>query len=249
MPAQASPVPALLTLWLGRVPYLEALAMQRRLAEARSAGRLRDDCLLLLEHPPVYTMGRGGRPDHVPGGAARLRRLGADYVDVDRGGSVTFHGPGQLVGYPILDLAGCLPAAGSGDVGAYLRVLEQALCAVCAEAGVAAERRPPFTGAWVGGAKIAAIGVKLAHGVTQHGVALNVAVDLAWFSHVVPCGIEAALGAVTSLEQEGAQGLTPELLALRLAEHLARGLGRSVAPGGVLRELLAAAPEVRPAAL
>ena len=234
--------PPIHALWLGRVRYGEALAMQRELAAARGDGRLPADCLLLLEHPPVYTMGRGGSGGHVPGGPERVRSLGADYVEVDRGGSVTFHGPGQLVGYPILDLAACLPAAGApacGDVGAYLRALEDALCACCAEVGVDAVRRPPFTGAWVGVEKIAAIGVKLAHGVTQHGVALNVCVDLGWFDHVVPCGIDAADGGVTSLERCGAQGLTPEDLAPRLADLLAARLGRTVASGDAVAGLLA----------
>ena len=226
-------------LWAGRVPYLEALAWQRCLASARASGALADDALLLLEHPPVYTMGRGGRPEHVPGGADRLRALGAEYVDVDRGGSVTFHGPGQLVGYPIVALAQRLPArAGEGDVGAYLRALEAALCATCADAGVEAASRPPYTGAWVGEEKVAAIGVKLAHGVTQHGVALNVTVDLGWFSHVVPCGIPGEEGGVTSLAACGATGWTPEVLAPRFAGHLADRLGCDVAGPGPVSALL-----------
>jgi lipoyl(octanoyl) transferase len=231
--------PLLRALWAGRVAYLEALAWQRRLAAARADGTLDDDVLLLLEHPPVYTMGRGGRAEHVPGGPGRLRALGAEYVDVDRGGSVTFHGPGQLVGYPIVALARRLPAPdGGGDVGAYLRVLEGALCATCADAGVQARQRPPFTGAWVGEEKIAAIGVKLAHGVTQHGVALNVTVDLAWFARIVPCGIPGDEGGVTSLAACGAAGWTPELLAPRFAGHLAAGLGCAVAGGGPVETLL-----------
>jgi lipoyl(octanoyl) transferase len=231
-------------LWLGRVPYGEALGWQRSLADARADGRLADDCLLLLEHPPVYTMGRGGRVEHVPGGAARVRALGAEYVEVDRGGSVTFHGPGQLVGYPIVALAERLPVVPpdggppTGDVGAYLRALEAALCAVCAEAGVDARRRPPYTGAWIGERKLAAIGVKLAHGVTQHGVALNVTTDLDWFAHVVPCGIPAEEGGVTSLAACGVTGATPESLAPSLARHLAAALGASVGDGGPVDALI-----------
>src|SRR5450631_423095 len=181
-------------LWLGRVPYREAWALQRRLAAARARDEI-DDLLLLVEHPAVYTMGRTGSADHVPSGPEHLRSLGADYVDVDRGGSVTFHGPGQLVAYPILRIADVFPLAGHpgrGDVVAHLRALEGALIDAVAAYGVAAERRPPFTGIWVGEAKLAAIGVKLASGVTTHGAALNVSTDLGWFAEVIPCGISGA---------------------------------------------------------
>jgi lipoate-protein ligase B len=230
------------------VPYLEALAWQRTLAAARTDGSLGDDVLLLLEHPPVYTMGRGGSAEHVPGGAARLRGHGAEYVEVDRGGSITFHGPGQLVGYPIVALADRLPTAeGGGDVGAYLRALETALCATCADAAVEARPRPPYTGAWVGDRKVAAIGVKLAHGVTQHGVALNVDVDLAWFSRVVPCGIPAEEGGVTSLAACGAAGRTPEELAPVFAGHLAAALGCEVGEGAPVAAALGRVPAAAPA--
>jgi lipoyl(octanoyl) transferase len=219
--------------WLGSVPYRDAWALQRRLAGARAAGSLEDDCLLLLEHPPVYTMGRNGRPEHVPGGADRLRALGAEYLEVDRGGSVTFHGPGQLVAYPIVRLAAAFPvpgAPGQGDVLRYVRALEEGLIGVAAVAGVRAGRRPPYTGVWVGGDKLAAIGVKLTGGVTLHGVALNVTTHLGWFAEVVPCGIRDA--GVTSLERLGAQGWTPGRLAPHLAVHLARALGRTPASAG-----------------
>lgn len=238
-------MPLLRALWAGRVPYLEALGWQRALADARGSGRLADDALLLLEHPPVFTMGRGGRTEHVPGGPERLRAAGAEYVEVDRGGSITFHGPGQLVGYPIVALAERLPAKeGGGDVGAYLRALEAALCATCADAGVQAVERPPYTGAWVGEEKVAAIGVKLSHGVTQHGVALNVNVDLDWFAKVVPCGIPSQEGGVTSLAACGAAGWTPQALAPRFAAHLAARLGCEPADGGPVAELLGATAAV-----
>ena len=232
--------------WLGRVPYVDALAWQRELAAARSSGALADDVVLLLEHPPVYTMGRSGSPVHVPGGAEALRALGADYVEVDRGGSVTFHGPGQLVAYPIVALAELLPAGPrdrrpiAGDVGAYLRALEDAMCAACREVGVDATTRPPYTGAWVGDRKVGAIGVKLAHGVTQHGLALNVTTNLDWFARVVPCGIPEEEGGVTSLDACGARGWTPERLAPRLAAHLAGALGCELAQPGPVVERLAA---------
>jgi lipoyl(octanoyl) transferase len=238
------PAAPLRWVWLGTVPYRDAWALQRRLAGARAAGTLEDDCLLLLEHPPIYTMGRNGRPEHVPGGPDRLRALGAEYLEVDRGGSVTFHGPGQLVAYPIVRLAAAFPvpgAPGQGDVLRYVRALEEGLIGAAAAAGVRGDRRPPYTGVWVDGDKLAAIGVKLSGGVTLHGAALNVTTDLAWFAEVVPCGIRTA--GVTSLERLGAGGWTPERLAPHLAVHLARALGRTAAaPGGRLPERAAPVP-------
>ncbi|MEA2671387.1 MAG: lipoyl(octanoyl) transferase [Chloroflexota bacterium] len=230
-------------LWLGTVGYAEAWALQRRLARARAEGDLDADCVLLLEHPPVFTMGRNGSPEHVPGGAERIRSLGADYVEVDRGGSVTFHGPGQLVAYPILRLAEALPIPGrpgQGDVLRYVRALEEAMLGAAATAGVGAGLRPPYTGVWVGGQKLGAIGVKLSRGVTLHGLAINVTTDLGWFAEVVPCGISD--GGVTSLERLGASGWTPERLAPALAGHLAAALGRVAVPAGRrLAELATAA--------
>jgi lipoyl(octanoyl) transferase len=214
--------------WLGRVPYAQAWALQRELAALRADERI-EDTLLLLEHPPVFTMGRNGKAEHVPGGVARLRALGAEYVEVDRGGSVTYHGPGQLVAYPIVRLASVFPivrAPQHGDVLRYVRALEQALCQVCAAHGVNAGVRPPYTGAWVGLEKIAAIGVKLSRGVTQHGVALNVSDEpLRWFGEVVACGIDDCV--VTSLHRCGADAsLSPENVAPLLAERLAAAFVR-----------------------
>lgn len=219
-------LPALAVAWLGLVGYRTAWELQGRLARARREERL-GDTLLLLEHPPVYTLGRNTRAEHVPGGAERLRGLGAECWEVDRGGSVTFHGPGQLVGYPILGLSAAFPVAaqpGMGDVGRYLRALEDALCATAARAGVAAAPRPPHTGAWVGADKLAAIGVKLAGGVTTHGIGLNVSTDLGWFAEIVPCGIAGA--GVTSLERLGAGRLDPETVGGWFAAELALRLGR-----------------------
>jgi lipoyl(octanoyl) transferase len=212
--------------WLGLVDYQRAWALQQRLAVARGQGLI-DDCVLLLEHPPVYTVGRNGRAEHLRRGAAHLRSLGATYCDVDRGGSVTFHGPGQLVAYPVVLLADVFPIAGHpqhGDVVRYLHALEDALIATALTVGVTAVRRPPYTGAWVGTDKLAAIGVKLAHGVTTHGIALNVTTDLDWFAHIVPCGIDD--GGVTSLERHGVDGVTAESIAPQFAGHLADALGR-----------------------
>jgi lipoyl(octanoyl) transferase len=220
-------------LWLGRVPYGDAWILQRHLAAARARGDI-GDVLLLVEHPPVYTMGRNGSPAHVPRGAEHLRSLGAEYVDVDRGGSVTFHGPGQLVAYPILAIAGVFPMASDparGDVLAHLRALEEALIATVGAYGVVAVRRPPFTGIWVGEEKLAAIGVKLASGVTTHGAALNVTTDLGWFGEVIPCGIEGA--GVASLASLGVHPV-PQLhdVAVRFAEELARVVDRQPLPAG-----------------
>ncbi len=223
-------------LWLGRVPYRDAWTLQRRLAAARARGEV-GDVLLLVEHPPVYTMGRTGSPAHVPS-VERLLSLGAEYLEVDRGGSVTFHGPGQLVAYPILELAGAHPLAdhpGRGDVLAHLRALESALIATAAAWVVRAVRRPPYTGVWVGNEKLAAIGVKLASGVTTHGAALNVGTDLSWFGEVVPCGIEGA--GVASLESLGVRPVPAlEEVGARLAVELAAVLRRrTAAPSDAVR--------------
>ena len=167
---------------LGLVPYLEAWALQNRLADARRAG-LAPDTLVLLEHPHTYTIGRSGTRDHVFLTEAELAARGITCLDVDRGGDVTYHGPGQLVGYPIFDL-GPQP-----DVGRYLRNLEDCLIETLADFGIAAGRLSGYTGVWIGDRKIAAIGVKVSQGVTTHGFALNVSTDLSLFTHILPCGI------------------------------------------------------------
>jgi lipoyl(octanoyl) transferase len=211
--------------WLGTRDYEWAWEMQRVMATARRNGSLAEDTLLLLEHPPVYTLGRNTEPAHIPGGPERLEALGAACHAVDRGGSVTFHGPGQLVAYPIVRLAEVFPipaAPHHGDVIRYLRALEEALCATCNIAGVPATPSPPLTGAWVGEEKIASIGIKLSYGVTMHGVALNVTNDLSWFMHIVPCGISGR--GVTSLARLGARSRSPASLAPVLAAEIAAAL-------------------------
>ena len=235
--------------WLGRMGYGDAWAVQRRLAAARALDEI-PDTLLLVEHPPVYTMGRTGSMEHLPFGVERLVSLGAEYVEVDRGGSVTFHGPGQLVAYPILGIAGVFPLAGQpglGDVLAHLRALEEALIATVALHGVVAERRPPYTGIWVGREKLAAIGVKLASGVTTHGAALNVCTDLEWFAQVIPCGISDA--GVCSLASLGVTQLpTVEETGGRFAAAFARVIGRELRPAGESVLSLASSPAVVSAA-
>ena len=182
----------------GRVPYDRALDWQRTLAQARIDGRLEEDLLLLLEHPPVVTLGRTAQGAHV------LRPEGVDVVEVERGGDVTFHGPGQLVGYPIFDLHG---PPYRQDLHWYLRTLEDALIAALAELGIPAERKTGYTGVWTGaggGRKIASIGVHVKQWVTWHGFALNVTTDLAQFERIVPCGIPGV--EMTSVEREGGRG-------------------------------------------
>lgn len=173
----------------GVVPYREALEWQRTLARERIAGRLGHDLLLLLEHPPVVTLGRTADPAHL------LGPRGVEIVEVERGGDVTFHGLGQLVGYPIFDLTGH-----KRDLHWYLRTLEQALITALAELGILAERNPGYTGVWTGDRKIASIGVHVKQWVTWHGFALNVTTDLAQFERIVPCGIPGV--EMTSVERE-----------------------------------------------
>jgi lipoate-protein ligase B len=231
--------PALRWAWLGTVGYREAWELQRTVALARRSGELADDAVLLLEHPPVYTMGRQGEDRHLGAGRESLIAAGAEFLEVDRGGSVTFHGPGQLVAYPIVRLAGVFPIPrhpAHGDVDHYLRALEAALIATAATYGVEVTRRPPYTGVWAGNEKLGAIGVKLAGGVTSHGVALNVTTDLGWFDRIIPCGIDGSGAA--SLESLDAPGHTPALVAPVLAGCLAAAFGRRLDDAGPLTALV-----------
>jgi lipoyl(octanoyl) transferase len=178
---------------LGRVPYAEALVLQRQLVEERRADRI-GDVLLLVEHPHVLTLGvrgDGGR-SHIIAPAERLAALDVAVHETGRGGDITYHGPGQLVGYPILDLK-----PDRCDVHRYVRDLEEVLIRVAADYGITADRVTGLTGVWVGGEKLAAIGVRIARWITSHGFALNVSTDLDFFKLIVPCGI--ADRGVTSL--------------------------------------------------
>jgi lipoyl(octanoyl) transferase len=179
----------------GVVPYADALDWQRQLAEDRIARRLDHDVLLLLEHPPVVTLGRSSHAAHL------LRPAGVDVFEVERGGDVTFHGPGQLVGYPILDLS--VPPY-KQDLHWYLRTLEQALIESLGILDIPADRNPGYTGVWTGGKKIASIGIHVKQWVTWHGFALNVATDLTYFDRIVPCGIQGV--EMTSVERETGNG-------------------------------------------
>ena len=204
--------------WLGRMGYLEAWRLQQTLAEERALG-LAPDVLLLLEHPPTYTIGRGGDDGAFLTAPAALEEMGAAVHHVDRGGRVTFHGPGQLVGYPIIDLS-----EWRTDVHAYLRALEDVLILTLADFGLGAGRKPGYTGVWMGDEKIGAIGVKVSRWVTTHGFALNVTCELDWFGHIVPCGLRGTR--VTSIER--AVGGRPPLRVVveRAAEHFGRVFGR-----------------------
>lgn len=191
----------------------------------RRAGRV-GDTLLLLEHPPVITLGRRSDPRHLLASPERLAELGIELYEAGRGGDVTYHGPGQLVGYPVLALAGV-----RRDAHRYLRELEQALIDTAALWGVAAERSPGLTGIWVGRDKLAAIGVRLSSGwITSHGFALNVAADLAGFAHIVPCGIGGGRG-VTSLERLLGRPLELPAVAAAVAGRLAAVFGLALDAG------------------
>jgi lipoyl(octanoyl) transferase len=204
---------------LGQLPYDEAWALQNRVADERRAG-LVSDTLILLEHPHTYTIGRSGTRDHVFLNEAEMTARGISCLDVDRGGDVTYHGPGQLVGYPILDL-GPKP-----DVGLYLRSLEGCLIDVVADFGIRAGRLSGYTGVWIGDRKIAAIGIKVSQGVTTHGFALNVSTDLSLFTHILACGIPDK--GVTSMALE--LGTAPPMAAVEEAV-IARFSERFVMPG------------------
>jgi lipoyl(octanoyl) transferase len=209
---------------LGVVPYGEALQLQRSLVEERRAERV-PDILLLLQHPPVITLGvkgDGGR-SNIVASDARLAELGIEVAETGRGGDVTYHGPGQIVGYPIVDLK-----PDRCDVHRYVRDLEEMMIRVCGDHGVVAERVKGLTGAWVGGEKIGAIGVRISRWITSHGFALNVKTNLQHFGLIVPCGISDR--GVTSLEKASGRVLTLEDVEDRLVSHFAAVFEREVAP-------------------
>lgn len=170
---------------LGVMPYAQALSLQRAAAHARIDGTLAHDLLLLVQHPPVITFGRSTNESHLLLDATALAARGVELFEVERGGDATFHGPGQLVGYPIINLR-----QHREDLHWYLRQLEAVLIGSLATLGVDAERRPALTGVWTGGRKIASIGVHARQWVTWHGFALNVTTDLSYFDLIVPCGIQ-----------------------------------------------------------
>src|SRR6476646_11246685 len=185
----------------GTVPYAEAWEMQRRLAEQRQKEEI-GDVLLLLEHPPVYTRGRRSQPEELPMGASWYEAQGVDVLDTDRGGLVTYHGPGQLVAYPIVQLRGY-----GDDVHEYVRGLERTMTGALGKAGVRAGTIEGLTGVWVGTRKIGSIGLHVSRGVTTHGLAINVNNDLQPFEWIVPCGIEGVSMTSIAREQNRDEGL------------------------------------------
>jgi lipoyl(octanoyl) transferase len=193
------------------MPYAAALDLQRELARARITGSVPQDLLLLLEHPPVVTLGRSAKNEHLLASPALLAARGVELFEVERGGDVTFHGPGQLVGYPIIDLK-----RHRRDLHWYLRQVEEALILALAELRIPAERNPGLTGVWTRGRKIASIGVHARDWVTWHGFALNVTTDLSYFDLMVPCGIQAV--EMTSVQRE----LEPDIELEQVADVVAR---------------------------
>jgi lipoate-protein ligase B len=213
-------IPTLHTTWLGRVDYLDAWRMQEAVATRVRAGDA--EHLLLLEHPPVYTIGRRGTTDHLLVGPDVLRAAGASVYRVDRGGDITYHGPGQLVGYPITRLGP------KDDLVAYVRAIELALVDALGSYGVAGRSEGGKTGVWVDlpdgkPAKIAAIGVRVSRGVTTHGFALNVSTDLVGFGRIMPCGF---FHEVASLERLGVRADIRDV-AERCASTFAARVGRA----------------------
>jgi lipoyl(octanoyl) transferase len=200
---------------LGRIGYAEAFALQRELVEQRKRGEIADQ-FLLVEHPHVITLGRNGRLENLLASDEVLRRSGIAFCETDRGGDITYHGPGQIVGYPIVDLRDW-----KRDVVAYVRALEQALIDTLREWNILAERLPGATGVWADSAKVAAIGVHISRWVTSHGFALNVTTDLSYFQYIVPCGLTKP---VTSMHQLGFRGRADDIAAA-LVKHFGRQFG------------------------
>jgi len=189
---------------LGRMRYADALAIQQDLVEQRKQGRIPDQ-LLFVEHPHVITQGRNGRAENLLASESALRSAGIDYHATDRGGDITYHGPGQIVGYPILDLR-----EWKRDVGAYVRAIEQVIIDALAEFQIMAGRITGCTGVWVDGRKVASIGIHISRWVTSHGFALNHTTDLRYFQYIVPCGLTKP---VTSMREMGSGASREEVLA------------------------------------
>jgi lipoate-protein ligase B len=199
---------------LGRLPYPEAAALQQRIRDRRQSGELADS-LLLLEHPPVYTKGRRAEPGDLPMGEEWYRLQGIEVEDTDRGGRVTYHGPGQLVGYPIMEVH---------DVPEYIRTMEGAIVAALSDESIEAEVREGLTGVWSGDRKIGSIGVHVSRGVTTHGFAINVDNDLQPFEWIVPCGIEHVQ--MTSVCRETGRSDHLDCFRRRMAHRFAEAFGR-----------------------
>lgn len=223
------------TVTLGRVPYGEALELQRNIARDRITGAIPQDVLLLLEHPPVITLGRGTKEKNLVSSPEFLQSKGVELFEVERGGDVTFHGPGQLVGYPIIDLK-----RHRQDLHWYLRKIEEALINTLADYGIPGERNTAFTGVWTRGRKIASIGVHARDWVTWHGFALNITTDLSFFDLIVPCGIDGVV--MTSIARElGLEDMAPQDVRDRVTAKFAEAfdLTAVVTPRSALFETVA----------
>ena len=201
---------------LGTMDYMAAWDLQKSLAQQRAEDKI-PNTLLLLEHPHVYTLGRRGKQADLLLSEAELAKLGARVFWVDRGGEATYHGPGQIVGYPIVDLHSW------GGPIKYVRTLEEVLIKTLAEFGIEAGRIEGLTGVWAGEEKIASIGVKISRGITTHGFALNVCPDLSYFDHIVPCGIQDK--GVTSMERRLGRGVGTTEVVSPLAHHFSEEFG------------------------
>ena len=215
-------MPQLLVADLGTMPYEEALALQRAVAKARISGAIDEDVLLLVEHPPVITLGRSSKRQHLLASPTLLAARGVELFEVERGGDVTFHGPGQLVGYLIVDLK-----RHKQDLHWHLRQVEEALIRALAPFGIAAERSAGQTGVWTQGRKLASIGVHVRDWVTWHGFALNVTTDLSYFDLMVPCGISGV--EMTAVSAELDQRDVPAVVPNELGAHVRRLVAQSFA--------------------
>ena len=206
--------------WLEKVDYQRGLDLQRDCVAGRQAGR-HGDRLLLMEHNPVITLGRAADSKNVHFSPTALQQRGVEIYQTGRGGDVTFHGPGQVVGYPIIDLN-----PDRRDVRRYVRDLEEVLIGVAADHGIEAARVDGLTGVWVGREKLAAIGVHISRWVTSHGFAFNVGTDLSWFDMIVPCGLRDH--GVTSLERLLGKAVSTTQVAGQAAAHFSRVFGREM---------------------
>jgi lipoyl(octanoyl) transferase len=215
-------MPQLLVCDLGTMAYAEALGLQRAAAKARISGELDEDLLLLVEHPPVVTLGRSFKERHLLASPALLANRGVELFEVERGGDVTFHGLGQLVGYPIVDLK-----RHKRDLHWYLRQVEEALIRSIAPLGLVGERRAGLTGVWTAGRKLASIGVHARDWVTWHGFALNVTTDLQYFDLIVPCGIDAVeMSSIQrELERRGDHVVDTDALLAAVKTHVSVAFG------------------------
>lgn len=205
---------------LGHAPYREVWELQKKAQKSlidqkrgeKHTGSHKNDMLFFVEHPHVYTLGKSGDSAHLLKGIAELADIDAEFIEIDRGGDITYHGPGQIVGYPILDLDRHFT-----DIHKYLRFLEEVIIRTCADFGVEAGRIDGLTGVWVGQEKICAMGIRCSRWVTMHGFAMNVNTDLSYFQHIVPCGISDK--EVTSLSKRVGRPLTLVEVKKRIVQH------------------------------